>query len=310
MAPRTPEQVLELYVPRGDPDWWEEIAPFVRDVVRRGFEPSPVAQVVRGRIWKVTALVRWALEQGLPLEIEQIFHPATVNRYAVTVPGLSEATRCTRRATLTGLSRRITHVAPWEPPREVLHYPRTVTPYTSAQVAGLLWWAPRQSTALRRRTLAAAVALGAGCGLRGTEMMTVRASDVRIRGDHVIVTVTGPRARQVPVRPQYAAAVLDAAERAAGGHLFRDPVPGSAQGAAQALDECEVPATMMPVTTSRLRWTWECTMIECVPLPVFMTMSGRTGTCRLADLLAGPILRSRPWWTTAELDALAEAEPW
>ncbi|WP_072814680.1 hypothetical protein [Rhodococcus zopfii] len=310
MAPTRPEDVLELYVPRGDPDWWEEIAPFVRDVVRRGFEPSPVAQVVRGRIWKVTSLVRWALEQGLPLDVEQIFHPATVNRYALTVAGLSDATRCTRRATLTGLSRRITRVAPWEPPRVVLHNPCTANPYTPAQVARLLWWAPRQTTELRRRTLAAAVALGAGCGLRGIEMMTVRASDVRVRGDHVIVTVTGPRARQVPVRPQYAAAVLAAVDRAAGGHLFRDPVPGSAQGAAQALDECEVPATLMPVTTSRLRWTWECAMIQRVPLPVFMAMSGRTDTHRLADVLAGARPRSRPWWTTAELATLAEAEPW
>lgn len=310
MAPRTPEDVLELYVPRGDPDWWEEIGPFVRDVVRRGFEPSPVAHVVRGRIWTVTALVRWALEQGLPLDVEQIFHPATVNRYAVTVPGLSEATRCTRRATLTGLSRRITRVAPWEPAREVLHYPCTATPYTAAQVSRLLWWAPRQRTALRRRVLAAAVALGGGAGLRGTEMMTVRTSDVRVRGEHVIVTVRGPRARQVPVRPRYTSAVLDAAERAAGGHLFRDPVPGSAQGAAQALDECEVPATLMPVTTSRLRWTWECEMIQRVPLPVFMQMSGRTDTGRLVDVLAGTKPRSRPWWTTSELDALAGAKPW
>ncbi|MGW3485339.1 hypothetical protein [Rhodococcus indonesiensis] len=40
----------------------------------------------------MTALVRWALDQRLPLDVEQIFHPATVNRYAVTIPGLSDAT--------------------------------------------------------------------------------------------------------------------------------------------------------------------------------------------------------------------------
>lgn len=45
-----------------------------------------------GRIGIVTALVRWALDQRLPLDVEQIFHPATVNRYAVTIPGLSDAT--------------------------------------------------------------------------------------------------------------------------------------------------------------------------------------------------------------------------
>ncbi|OYD71861.1 hypothetical protein BDB13_5544 [Rhodococcus sp. OK302] len=36
------------------------------------------------RIATVTGLVAWAREQGLPLDVGQIFHPATVNRYAVT----------------------------------------------------------------------------------------------------------------------------------------------------------------------------------------------------------------------------------
>lgn len=107
----------------------------------------------------------------------------------------------------------------------MLHYPRAMKPYTPAEVTRLLWWAHRQVSALRRQGLAAAVALGVGAGLRGTEMLTVRSSDVRLRGDHVIVTVRGPSARQVPVRPAYAGAVLEATSGAQGRHLFRDPVP-------------------------------------------------------------------------------------
>ncbi len=170
MAPTRPEDVLELYVPRGgDPDWWEEIAPFVRDVVRRGFEPSPVAQVVRGRIWKVTSLVRWALEQGLPLDVEQIFHPATVNRYALTVAGgLSDATRCTRRATLTGgLSRRITRVAPWEPPACGAAQSVHGEPVHAGTGGAPVVVGAATDDRAAATDLAAAVALGAGCGLRG-----------------------------------------------------------------------------------------------------------------------------------------------
>ncbi|WP_245816382.1 site-specific integrase [Rhodococcus maanshanensis] len=288
---------------------WEEIGPFVRDIVRRGFAATQVIQVAVDRMVMVTSLVRWALEQGLPLDVEQIFHPATVNRYAVTVAGLSESTRSTRRAALTSLSRRITRAAPWEPHRTVLHYPFTVNPYTPAEVSRLLWWAPRQATAVRRRGLAAVVALGAGAGLRGTEMVSVRSSDVRERGDHVIVAVRGPSARQVPVRPAYADAVLEAAENAHGGHVFHDPFP-AVNTLGNVLERCEVPETLRPLTSSRLRSTWECAMIQAVPLPVFMKMSGHTGTGRLAGILGGVRRRTRPWWSAAELDALAQAVPW
>ncbi|MFG1782646.1 hypothetical protein ACGFIU_09410 [Rhodococcus oryzae] len=309
MTPRTPEEIIELYAPNMPEREWDEIGPFVRDVVRRGFAPTQVARVATSRIGIVTSLVRWALEQGLPLDVEQILHPATVNRYAVTLPGLSDATRCTRRATLTTLSRRITRTAPWEPPREVLRYPRPTMPYSGTQVSQLLWWAPRQRSAVRRQGLAAVVAIGVGAGLRAAEMLNVRASDVRRRGEHVIVAVRGSRARQVPVRPEYAAAVLEVAERAGGGHLFRDPVP-RVEFVGLLLGRCEVPAGLEPVTASRLRLTWEVAMVQAVPLPVFMRMSGLTSPARLSDVLCGITQRKRRWWTRAELDALAQAVPW
>ncbi|MGW4479454.1 hypothetical protein [Rhodococcus triatomae] len=309
MARRTPEEIVELYTPHMPEQEWEAIRPFVVDVVRRGFAATQVSQVAVARMVMVTSLVRWALEQGLPLDVEQIFHPATVNRYAVTVAGLSEATRSTRRATLTTLSRRITRAAPWEPPRVVLHYPHGEQPYTFAQVSRLLWWAPRQGTAIRRRGLAAAVALGAGAGLRGTEMMSVRSSDVRERSAHVIVAVRGPMTRQVPVRPAYADAVLAAADNAHGGPLFHDPLL-RVNAVGELLSHCDVPETLRPLTSTRLRWTWECAMIQAVPLPVFMRMSGHTETGRLADILGAARPSTRAWWTAAELDALAWAVPW
>lgn len=114
MALRTSEEIIEQYTPRMPAQQWEEIAAFVRDVVRRGFGPCCTRQWLN-QISTVTSMVAWAREQGLPLDVEQIFHPATVNRYAVTVPGLADATRSCRRSALTALSRRITRVAPWEP---------------------------------------------------------------------------------------------------------------------------------------------------------------------------------------------------
>ncbi|RZI63432.1 MAG: hypothetical protein EOP79_18510, partial [Variovorax sp.] len=91
MAPRTSEQIIELYTPRMPAQEWEEIAPFVRVVVRCGFTPSQIAKVTATRISEVASIVAWAREQGLPLDVEEVFHPATVNRYAMTAPGLAAA---------------------------------------------------------------------------------------------------------------------------------------------------------------------------------------------------------------------------
>lgn len=309
MAPRTSEQIIELYTPRMPAQQWEAIAPFVRDVVRCGFIPSQIAKVTATRISEVASIVAWAREQGLPLDVEEVFHPATVNRYAMTAPGLAAASRSTRRATLTTLSRRITRRAPWEPQREALRYPRTVAPYTAAQVAQLLWWAPRQASAVRRRGLAAAVALGVGAGLRGTEMLNVGVPDVQVRGEHVIIEVRGAKRRDVPVRPAYREAVLASAERASRGHLFRDPVP-RVEFVSDLLAQCEAPRGVKPVTSSRLRLTWEVAMVQAVPLPIFMRLSGLTATCKLNNLLALDTQGTRARWSIAELDAIAEAVPW
>ena len=309
MAPRTPEQIIELYTPRMPAEMWEEIAPFVRDVVRRGFTPSEVAKAAASQISIVASMVAWAREQGLPLDVEEIFHPATVNRYAVTLEGVSNCTRRSRRALLTTLSRRITRRAPWEPRRETLRAPPPRRPYTPAQVAQLLWWAPRQASAVRRQGLAAAVALGVGAGLGGTEMLGVGASDVRVRGEHVIVRVRGRRGREVPVRPQYCGAVLAALESAGGGHLFRDPVP-RVEFVGKVLGSCEVPAGLRPVTSLRLRSTWEVAMVQAVPLPVFRDLSGLTGIWQIDAMVKRATRRRRRPWTAAELDALAEAAPW
>ncbi|KAF0956949.1 hypothetical protein [Rhodococcus sp. T7] len=68
------------------------------------------------------------------------------------------------------------------------------TLYTTEQVETLLWWAPRQASVVRSQALAAVVALGVGLGLAGAEMVNVGASDVWLRGEHMIVTVRGRRA--------------------------------------------------------------------------------------------------------------------
>ncbi|MDH6283898.1 hypothetical protein [Prescottella agglutinans] len=308
-ATRTPEEVIERYTPVMPVQLWESIGPFVRDVVRRGFTSSATPKVTGCRIGAVASIVAWAVDQGLPLDVEEIFHPATVDRYALSITGLSNATRSTRRATLTTLSRRITRAAPWEPERETLPYPRPSAPYTWAQAVRLCAWAPRQRSDVRRQGLSAALALGFGAGLRATEMITVTAADVRVRGDRVIVTVRGPRPRQVPVLAPYADAVVEAAERAGGGHVFRDPLP-RVEYVSTVLNRCEIPDRLRPLTAARLRLTWEVAVVQAVPLPVFMTLAGLKNADSLNQVLTLIDERATRSWIRAGVDARNEARLW
>jgi hypothetical protein len=145
--------------------------------------------------------------------------------------------------------------------------------------------------------------------LRGTEMLNVGVPDVQVRGEHVIIEVRGAKRRDVPVRPAYREAVLASAERASRGHLFRDPVP-RVEFVSDLLAQCEAPRGVKPVTSSRLRLTWEVAMVQAVPLPIFMRLSGLTATCKLNNLLALDTQGTRARWSIAELDAIAEAVPW
>jgi integrase len=70
------------------------------------------------------------------------------------------------------------------------------------------------------------VVFGVGAGLRPGELVALRGDDVFRRGRQVLVQVSGPPARVVPVAARYAGRARELARRAGGGHVFR---PGSAE---------------------------------------------------------------------------------
>lgn len=281
---RTEQEAIDLFTPRVSAELWEEIGPFVRDAVRRGFEPTSIPKVAGDRMAIVASMVIWAVAQGMELDVEEIFHPATVNRYSVTFPGLSEATRSSRRATLTTLSRRITRVAPWEPPRKVLHSSTEYRPYTDGQTRHLLRCVDMQATPFRSHGLSCVLALGLGAGLRTSEIRAATGDDVVSRRSHLAVRVYGPHARTVPVLDRYAPIVAECAARTGRAHLFREPPPRS-EYLSTFLGKCEIPTRLRPLHVSRLRATWAVTMIQTVPLPVFRDLFGCTSQNTLSRLL-------------------------
>ena len=67
---------------------------------------------------------------------------------------------------------------------------------------------------------------GVGAGLRPGELVALRGGDVFRRGRQVLVRVSGPPARVVPVAPRYAGRAWELARRAGSGFVFR---PGPAE---------------------------------------------------------------------------------
>jgi len=67
--------------------------------------------------------------------------------------------------------------------------------------------------------------VASGAGLRPGELVALRGCDVSRRGHQVVVEVSGPAARVVPLAPQYAGRAAEPARGAGGGFVFR---PGRA----------------------------------------------------------------------------------
>jgi integrase len=69
------------------------------------------------------------------------------------------------------------------------------------------------------------VVFGIGTGLRAGELVALRGDDITGNGRQVMVQLSGPAARVVPVTTGYAGRAWELARRADGGHVFR---PGPA----------------------------------------------------------------------------------
>jgi len=192
---------IEGYVPRALPATeWAAIRSFVIPALRAS---KPVGLAAMERNARVLTLIGgWCLKQGIPLGVETVLDPDTVERFCTT--GLEKTpSRRSYRATLRALGRDLTKVAPWEPKPEPMPPRAVAVPYTAMELATLWEDAGRQSTTSRRRAAKALVALGAGAGLDGRWVRTVRGSDVARDGLVIKVTVGPPSSRSVPVLAEW-----------------------------------------------------------------------------------------------------------
>ena len=95
----------------------------------------------------------------------------------------------------------------------------------AAERAELAAVAAAQRDPAKRSSALALVVFGIGAGLRPGELVALRGDDVFRHGRQVMVQVSGPAARVVPVTPDYAGRAWELARRAGSGFVFR---PGPA----------------------------------------------------------------------------------
>jgi hypothetical protein len=211
------ERRIEGYTPRHIPaPVWEQIRPFVIPALRAS-EPAGLAAMERfARV--LTLIAAWCVREGIPLDIEVVLDPDTVERFCSN--GLKKtASRPSYRSTLRMLGRRLTTQAPWEPRPEPMPARNVAPPYSDEEIDVLLQDAYRQSTPARSRAVRALIVLGAGAGLDGRWARKVRGTDVIRVGWIVAIRVGAPSPRTVAVLAQYEDEILRLAEEAGGEYL-------------------------------------------------------------------------------------------
>ena len=169
-------------------------------------------------------LSRFADTRGVPAGWEFLLDYDVIEAFCVTgLRGRASSTQGTYRSALYRLAeaahgpagQRATPFAGAKAP----------APYSPAERAELAAVAAAQRDLVKRASALALVMFGAGAGLRPGELVALRGSDVTRHGRQVVVQVSGPTARVVPVTADYAGRAWELACRAGSDFVFR---PGPA----------------------------------------------------------------------------------
>lgn len=258
------------------------VQPFVAEATERLDVDAGAGAQRTARV--LARLAAWAMGEGLPLDLEVILDPDTVERF-VAVGLADDRSRATYRAALRRVGPLLTRRAPWESKAAPVAHRRVALPYTTAELDALQSDARVQPTVARVRAACALLALGAGAGLDGRWVARVSADDVRVHGDAVLVGVGEPSARVVPVLAAWEQDVLELAGFAGGEFLVGGR--SMAKNRAGALAASLVVANGHPrFSASRLRSTWLVTHLTIgTRLPELARAAGLQGVTVLSDLL-------------------------
>jgi integrase len=256
---------------------------FAREAVAAA-APDSVARA-RALLFAASRLAAFGERVGLELSAGVLLQPSVIERFAAQgCRACSPATRRTLRTNLRALARAVERCPQPEPvplPRE-----RAKAPYSDAQIAGFLALAAAQPTPARRLRASALICLGAGAGLIGAELRRLRGADVTRRSGGLLVAVSGPRARAVPVLARFHEPLRQAAAFAGDGYLLGGRDPQRRNLTDRLSGTLCADAGLPRLEAGRLRSTWLVSCAELIGLGAFMHAAGITCSQRLGDLVA------------------------
>jgi hypothetical protein len=284
--PLTAQEWLAAYRPAEvDPGRHEDIRRFVWDCVRQlGWDTDLDGAAAWRVLWELARIASWAVAEGLPLDVEVVLDPATVERF-IAVGLAGDPSRATYRAVLRRVGPRLTKRAPWQPRPATVARRQVAPPYSRVELGQLMEDAVLQPTSNRVRAARALLALGAGVGLDGRWVARVVASDVERVDGIVLVSVGEPAARRVPVLGGWDEEVLELAANA--GSEFLVGGRSTSKNRVGALASWLVVSQGHPrFSASRLRSTWLVTHLTLgTRLPELAAAAGMQGVTVLSDLL-------------------------
>ena len=154
-------------------------------------------------------LARFAAGQGVPASPQWLLDYDVVEAFCVRgCAGRASSTRGTYRSVLYRLAAPVHGV----PGQRGTPFPgaKAPAPYSPGERAELAAIARAQRDPARRASALAMVVFGIGAGLRPGELAALRGTDAARAGGQVIVHVSGPAPRTVPVAARYAGRALRA----------------------------------------------------------------------------------------------------
>jgi len=258
-----------------------EAADFARRVVR-AVEPESPSRA-KALLFAAGKLATYGSSIGCELDEKMLLTESVIERFVGSSQAGSAPTRRTLRTNLRFLAREgLEH----RPPRS-RRLPRehAKAPYSPAEIASYLALADAQPTKLRRTRASALICLGAGAGLVGGELRSVRGSDVVARSGGVLVEVGGRRPRVVPVLAPYHRRLLCAAGVLGEAYLVAGRNPDSHNVTNPLLRSLSGGDDLPRLEAGRLRASYLVTMAAQIGLRAFMDAAGITCSQRLGDLI-------------------------
>ncbi|HEX9353632.1 MAG TPA: hypothetical protein VF933_07425 [Streptosporangiaceae bacterium] len=169
-------------------------------------------------------LSRFAGRRGIPADARFLLDYDVIEAFCVAgLRGRASPARGTYRSVLYRLAWPV-HGGPGQRATPFAGA-KAPPPYAPAERAELAAIAAAQRDPAKRCSALAMVVFGTGAGLRPGELVALRGCDVARRGRQVVVAVSGPAARMVPVGSPYAGRAAELARCAGDGFVFR---PGRA----------------------------------------------------------------------------------